>query len=231
MGGPGPEEMSGIKAVIVGDGAIGKTCLVAAIKDPTQELDETYQPTIAENETFQWTHGDESVEVDFWDTAGQEAFQALRRMAYSGANVILVGFDMTEPASLENIVGTDEGWMHEVLSQMPDFDHWVLVGTKHDIWEKKGGVTEEDIFKAADKLQPKNIIYTSAYTKLNCKEVQEEILRVGLANFKANPVPAWTRPCPAAPAAPAADDKPAVHVVANNGNGNDEDKEGCCSMM
>lgn len=138
---------------------------------------------MAENEIFNWEHNGETISVDFWDTAGQEAFCALRTLAYTNTNVMIIGFDMTNHSSLENILSpADKCWKAEVMSKLPDFDHWILVGTKHDMWEQKGGTTLEQIYKVpvsfclterlpqvAEELQPKEVIFTSAFTKHNCK--------------------------------------------------------------
>ena len=38
-----------------------------------------------------------------WDTAGQEDYERLRPLAYSKAHVILVGFSVDMPDSLDNV--------------------------------------------------------------------------------------------------------------------------------
>eukprot|EP00656_Telonema_subtile_P055701 TRINITY_DN869_c0_g1_i9.p1 TRINITY_DN869_c0_g1~~TRINITY_DN869_c0_g1_i9.p1 ORF type:complete len:165 (-),score=38.47 TRINITY_DN869_c0_g1_i9:201-695(-) len=161
-------------------------------------------------------------------------------MAYSSSHVIIVGFDMTNPDSLSNIISPeDKCWRSEVEAKLPGFEHWILVGTKYDLWQEKGGVSEEDIHKVAAILQPKNVIYSSAYTKHNCAKVQEEILRVGIANQAAEPILAWEPPKPEAvapAAAPAPDAAPApasAHAAPpvaapSSSTSSDEDKEGCC---
>lgn len=44
-----------------------------------------------------------SVQLALWDTAGQEDYERLRPMAYSKAHVILIGFSVDTPDSLENV--------------------------------------------------------------------------------------------------------------------------------
>jgi GTPase SAR1 family protein len=49
------------------------------------------------------------VQLALWDTAGQEDYERLRPLAYSKAHVILIGFSIDTPDSLENVkhkVGT-----------------------------------------------------------------------------------------------------------------------------
>ena len=49
-----------------------------------------------------------------------------------------------------------------------DFDTYVLVGTKHDLWKEKGGVTEDDYWAVAEKIGAKAVVMTSAKDKFNC---------------------------------------------------------------
>ena len=44
-----------------------------------------------------------SVQLALWDTAGQEDYERLRPLAYSKAHVILIGFSVEAPDSLDNV--------------------------------------------------------------------------------------------------------------------------------
>lgn len=44
-----------------------------------------------------------SVQLALWDTAGQEDYERLRPLAYSKAHVILIGFSVDSPDSLDNV--------------------------------------------------------------------------------------------------------------------------------
>jgi len=231
-----------IKAVIVGDGAIGKSCLVDAIQNPGAEMSSAYKPTVAENRTLNWELDGDPVMCDFWDTAGQEQFSSLRVMAYNGANVIVVGFKMTDPDSLNNIVD-EGGWVEEVEEKLPGFQHWILCGTQYDLWDKSNSAhcQEAKIHEVAESIGAKNVIYTSAFTKHNCDVAQKEICRIGVASAKGEPITAWKKPAPPAPApapAPAQDaaapapGKPETISNTPNKDKKDADKEGCeCTLL
>ncbi len=52
-----------------------------------------------------------SVQLALWDTAGQEDYERLRPLAYSKAHVLLIGFSIDTPDSLDNVkhkVGLDQ---------------------------------------------------------------------------------------------------------------------------
>lgn len=53
-----------------------------------------------------------SVQLALWDTAGQEDYERLRPLAYSKAHVILIGFSIDTPDSLDNV-------KHKVRLQIP----------------------------------------------------------------------------------------------------------------
>merc|ERR1712086_442687 len=161
-----------IKTIIVGDGAIGKTCLMNAVKRPAEEMQDDYEATVADNEVVDWQFENETWQVDLWDTAGQENFSKLRLSAYPGSNVIMVAFDMTAPESLNNIVDADKGWVAEIKSKVKNFDTYVLVGTKA-------------------------VVMTSAKDKHNCPELKAHVLRIGIDHKKKRDSPAAKRPAAA----------------------------------
>ncbi|KAI3392794.1 hypothetical protein diail_5185 [Diaporthe ilicicola] len=93
------------KLVIIGDGACGKTSLLSVF---TLGYFPTI-PTVFENYVTDCRVDGKSVQLALWDTAGQEDYERLRPLAYSKAHVILIGFSVDTPDSLDNVkhkVGT-----------------------------------------------------------------------------------------------------------------------------
>jgi Rho family, other len=72
-----------------------------------------------------------SVQLALWDTAGQEDYERLRPLAYSRAHVILIGFAIDTPDSLENV---KHKWAEEAREQCPGVPI-ILVGLKKDLRE------------------------------------------------------------------------------------------------
>lgn len=66
-----------------------------------------------------------SVQLALWDTAGQEDYERLRPLAYSKAHVILIGFSVDTPDSLDNV-------KHKVIlgSLKLSFTHRVCSGLR-----------------------------------------------------------------------------------------------------
>lgn len=60
-------------------------------------------PTVFENYVTDCRVDGKSVQLALWDTAGQEDYERLRPLAYSKAHVILIGFSVDTPDSLDNV--------------------------------------------------------------------------------------------------------------------------------
>lgn len=63
----------------------------------------TQVPTVFENYVTDCRVDGKSVQLALWDTAGQEDYERLRPLAYSKAHVILIGFSVDTPDSLDNV--------------------------------------------------------------------------------------------------------------------------------
>eukprot|EP01080_Neovahlkampfia_damariscottae_P008552 gene8552-375_t len=62
----------GLKFVMIGDGAVGKTCLL--IKKTTNSFPSEYIPTVFDNYSEKRTIGNDSLTIGYWDTAGPEDY-------------------------------------------------------------------------------------------------------------------------------------------------------------
>jgi Rho family, other len=117
------------KLVIIGDGACGKTSLLSVFTlgyFPTH-----YVPTVFENYVTDCRVDGRSVQLALWDTAGQEDYERLRPLAYSRAHIILIGFSVDSPDSLENV---RHKWVEEARDRCPETPV-ILVGLKKDLRE------------------------------------------------------------------------------------------------
>ncbi|URD93068.1 rac-like GTP-binding protein [Musa troglodytarum] len=113
-----------IKCVTVGDGAVGKTCMLICYTSNKFPTD--YVPTVFDNFSANVVVDGTTVNLGLWDTAGQEDYNRLRPLSYRGADVFVLAFSLVSRASYENVV---KKWIPELQHYAPGVP-LLLVGTK-----------------------------------------------------------------------------------------------------
>ena len=116
--------MESIKLTVVGDGGVGKTCLLISYAEDV--FAQEYVPTVFDNYSVTVYIDNRVAQLSLWDTAGQEDYDRLRPLSYPDTDVILMCFSIDSPDSLENI---PEKWTPEVKHFCPNVPI-ILVGNK-----------------------------------------------------------------------------------------------------
>lgn len=121
-----------MKIVVVGDGAVGKTCLLVVYAHPSNEFPDGYVPTIFDNYNCDVEINSKVENLSLWDTAGQEEYDELRPMSYNNTDVFIVCYSVVSKNSYRNVI---EKWMPELRTHAKDPKKLrvILCGTKTDL--------------------------------------------------------------------------------------------------
>ena len=149
--------------IIVGDMAVGKSCLLLQFTD--HKFRHQHELTIGVEfggKTIEVKN--KNVKIQIWDTAGQEAFQAITRTYYKGAIGALLVYDITRHETFEHI----NKWLNEIKANGSKDICCILIGNKKDLEEQRQVRYEE----GKDLAEKNNLLFleTSAKTAENVQE-------------------------------------------------------------
>merc|ERR1719469_616438 len=117
-----------VKAVVVGEGAVGKTCLITAYGE--NRFPDDYIPTVSDTYGGSVEYDNKEVKLAIWDTSGQAEYANVRPLSYNGANVFIICFSLADKLSLK---AATTNWVAELIRLGPANTPIVLCGTKGDL--------------------------------------------------------------------------------------------------
>lgn len=147
------------KIIIIGDSFTGKSCLVERYIQNKFDSDNVTTIGIEFYQRFV-EHDGKIIKLQFWDTAGQEAYHSICKSYYRDAAGIIICFSRHDRNSFMHV----NKWLNEVKTECKNPNRVLLVGTKSDYNKFGGGVTSDEIYTFAKK---NNLEYIETSAKHN----------------------------------------------------------------
>ena len=163
--------MENIKITLLGDSGVGKTCIIRRNSDAI--FDENCQSTQLANYSQKVVEIDnQTLQVDLWDTAGQEKYRSLGRNFYKDSYIVCLVYDIT---NRDSFIDLKENWYRDLKEYGEKYTVLAVVGNKSDCYEEEQ-VKEEEAKEFAEKIEA-IFMLTSAKTGSNINFLFEKLLR------------------------------------------------------
>ena len=142
------------KVILVGDSGVGKTTMICRyVGHPFDGMTVSTSAAVFSTKTIDVGSG--AVDLEIWDTAGQEVYRSLMGMYYRGAQAALLCF------TKENVSSIKE-WVSLVREYEPHCEI-ILVMTKSDLCELEDiEAVEREVAKIHQECGTKEFVVTSA---------------------------------------------------------------------
>ena len=152
----GTNKVENVKVALLGDSGVGKTCIIKRYYQ--DEFDENSATTAgASYSQKNLTINGKDIQLDIWDTAGQEKYRSLGRRFYKDAYIICLVYDITNASSFENLKNI---WAKDLKEYGEKYKILAVVGSKSDCYENED-VKEEDAREYAKSINATYVL-TSA---------------------------------------------------------------------
>jgi small GTP-binding protein len=128
-----PAPVTRVKAVLIGDAGVGKTCICTRLA--IGKFDPAETPTVGVALTMIRSRGVDGIEYDIslWDTAGQERFRTIVPLYFEAADFILATYSCADRNSFMSV----RSWIATARDRAPtakiillanktDLDPWIV---------------------------------------------------------------------------------------------------------
>ena len=168
------------KIILLGDTTVGKTSLIVRFCD--SKFNESCVSTIGvDTKTKYIKYNDKKIELEIWDTAGQEKYKSLAKNCYKGADGIILIYDITQKKTFHGI----KTWYNDIK------DHIniskvaiIIVGNKSDLPNIEVNKEMSEKFCVQYNLQ---LIETSCKDNINVEETFKTLIEMMIkldSNYK-----------------------------------------------
>lgn len=165
------------KIILLGNIAVGKTCLLSYFVDNVFRTEYTCTVGVDFKVKTVSIEPDKKIDLQIWDTSGEERFKTITKQYYRDASGILIVFDVTNEKSFLDVAN----WIEDIKNYSKLNVSIVLVGNKCDL-ENQRVVSREKALEFANKNDLK-YYETSAKTGTKVGSMFEELALIMVNKF------------------------------------------------
>ena len=155
-----------IKIIIIGDENTGKTSIINRYINNKFSDEQSTIGIVFKSKKMK--RGGKNINIQFWDTSGQEKYRSLVKTHYKGAHGCILVYDLTNNKSFEDI----EWWMKEIDENIEEYTTKVIIGNKMDKDNIQISLNDSNVLKRNDI----KYFETSAKIGYGIEEVIEYII-------------------------------------------------------
>ena len=178
-------QMITFKIILLGDSTVGKTAFIIRFCDG--KFGEDSLTTIGLDRKAKFiSHKEKKIQLEIWDTAGEERFRSIAKSSYKGADGILLMYDISKKETFRHI----KSWIKDIQTNIGDaMDKiaLIVIGNKSDLPESEKQVDKKDIEDFENTMKLK-IIEASAKDNINVNESMitliDKMMELGLGKIK-----------------------------------------------
>ena len=159
-----------VKIMFIGNSSVGKTSI---IKRYSKNIFSTsYISTLGiDFESKNINIDNKTINLQIWDTAGQEKYKVLSKNYYNNSNAFIIVYDITNLESFESVMN----WIDQIKENAPENVKSILLGNKSDLEEKRK-ISEEEGKNLAKKINI-NFYETSAQNGANIEKAIDNLVK------------------------------------------------------
>ncbi|XP_017777323.1 PREDICTED: ras-related protein ced-10-like [Nicrophorus vespilloides] len=166
-----------VSITVVGDGVVGKTCLLMRYATGHEPDFDSYVPTVFDDFKEEITVDGKTINLKLWDTAGQEDYERIRSLCYKQTDLFIVCYALNCITSAKNC---KHKWKKELSRYKKPI---VLIGTKLDLIEDTTMAYNFGTELLKD-MKVSGLFFTSAKTGEGVREAITESVRIAIKKRK-----------------------------------------------
>ena len=170
-----------LKFVILGEGRVGKTSILSKYfrKKFNEGEKSTVNPSFYETDV---NHKGKKVHLKFWDTAGQEQFNAISTMYYQNAVGALLVYDVSIFETFEKV----KSWVMTLQEAVGKDITFVIAGNKVDLINKSKMDEQNSAIESYCSKERCKHFYTSAKTGFNLDDAFDTLINTVLGKVNSS---------------------------------------------